>query len=134
VIWQAITCDICGAEKHQTNHWFIAYKELGELHISAWDSPRLLCQGTKHLCGERCLHKMMDKFLSELVNKSTQFTTEDRPIAAESAPTEQPAHGGPASPVRQLPSASNALSFPEWEHPEAEAVPLSRSAVARRNS
>jgi len=29
VIRQAISCDICGTEKKQTNHWFVAYDQEG---------------------------------------------------------------------------------------------------------
>lgn len=122
MILQAITCDICGAEKHQTNHWFIAYEESGELRISGWNSPRLLCQGTKHLCGERCLHKMIDKFLSELMNKSSHSTTEDKP-AADSAPAVQAEQGGPVS---------NPQRLSEYERREPETVPELHSAGGRR--
>lgn len=52
LIRQVITCNICGSQKRQTNHWFVAYQETGELRISGWNSLRLLSPGTKHLCGE----------------------------------------------------------------------------------
>ncbi len=36
VIRQAISCDICATEKKQTNHWFVAYEQGGELRVSGW--------------------------------------------------------------------------------------------------
>jgi len=64
LIRQAISCDICGNEKRQTNHWFVAYDQAGELRISGWNSRNRLKAGTKHLCGQTCLHKLVDEFLA----------------------------------------------------------------------
>ena len=36
MIRQAISCDICGAEKKQTNHWFVASTHGGELRVAGW--------------------------------------------------------------------------------------------------
>ena len=66
VIREAIRCDICGAQKRQTNHWFVAYEETGELRISGWNSLHLLSAETKHLCGEACAHKLISQFLLRL--------------------------------------------------------------------
>lgn len=67
MIRQAISCDICGAEKKQTNHWFVASEQAGELRVSGWDSRNKLRTGTKHLCGQTCLHKLVDEFMASLV-------------------------------------------------------------------
>lgn len=64
VIRQAISCDICGAEKKQTNHWFVASEQAGELRVSGWNSRNKLRAGTKHLCGQTCLHKLVDEFVA----------------------------------------------------------------------
>jgi hypothetical protein len=64
VIRQAISCDICAAEKKQTNHWFVAYEQDGELRVSGWSSRKRLRPGAKHLCGQTCLHKLMDDFMA----------------------------------------------------------------------
>ena len=64
VIRQSIFCDVCGAQRREANHWFVAYEEAGELRISSWASRRLLSAGTKHVCGERCTHKLMSEFLA----------------------------------------------------------------------
>jgi len=54
VIRQAISCDICGAEKRQTNHWFVASEQAGELRVSGWNSRIHLRAGTTHFCGQTC--------------------------------------------------------------------------------
>jgi hypothetical protein len=64
VIRQAISCDICGMEKKQTNHWFVAYEQGGELRVSGWNSRNRLRPGSKHLCGQTCLHKLVDDFMA----------------------------------------------------------------------
>jgi hypothetical protein len=64
VIRQAISCDICGTEKKQTNHWFVAYDQNGELRVSGWNSRARLRPEAKHLCGQTCLHKLVDEFMA----------------------------------------------------------------------
>ena len=65
VIRQAISCDICASEKKQTNHWFVAYEQGGELRVSGWGSRNRLRPGSKHLCGQTCLHKLVDEFMAK---------------------------------------------------------------------
>jgi hypothetical protein len=64
VIRQAISCDVCGAEKRQTNNWFMACNHGGELRISGWNARSRQRPGTKHLCGQTCLHKLVDEFMA----------------------------------------------------------------------
>lgn len=71
VIRQAISCDICGAEKKQTNHWFVASEQNGELRVSGWNSRNRLKAGTKHLCGQTCLHKLVDEFMARTIASRT---------------------------------------------------------------
>lgn len=71
MIIQSISCDMCGAQKRETNHWFLANQESGELHVSQWTSEHLLCPGTKHLCGESCLHKFLGEFLAHALQAPT---------------------------------------------------------------
>lgn len=85
MIRQAISCDICGSQKRQTNHWFMAYEQAQELRVSSWDSSRLLSPGTKHLCGETCLHKLV----SEFVAKSAYALAQN---GADMAVAQGPAH------------------------------------------
>ena len=64
MIRQAISCDICAAEKKQTNHWFVVSEQAGELRVSGWNSRNRLRPGMKHLCGQTCLHKLVDEFMA----------------------------------------------------------------------
>jgi hypothetical protein len=72
VIRQAISCDVCGNEKKQTNHWFVAYEQSGELRVSGWSSRNRLRPGTKHLCGQTCLHKLVDDFMAKAIGQKSQ--------------------------------------------------------------
>ena len=67
MIRQAISCDICATEKKQTNHWFVAYEQAGELRVSGWQSRNRLRPGSKHLCGQTCLHKLVDDFMAKAI-------------------------------------------------------------------
>ncbi len=67
MIRQAISCDISGTEKRQTNHWFVAYEQGGELRVSGWSSRHKLRPGSKHLCGQTCLHKLVDEFMAKAI-------------------------------------------------------------------
>lgn len=67
MIRQAISCDICGAEKKQTNHWFVAWEQAGELRVSGWSSRNRMRTGARHLCGQACLHKLADDFMARVI-------------------------------------------------------------------
>lgn len=66
MIRQAISCDICGSEKKQTNHWFVAYERNGELRLSGWQSKHTLRPKVKHLCGQKCVHRLMDEYMASV--------------------------------------------------------------------
>jgi hypothetical protein len=83
VIRLAISCDICGAEKKQTNHWFVAYEHAGELRIGGWKSRYRKRAGSRHLCGQTCLHKLMDEFMAKTI-------AEDREMAAAEQASSEP--------------------------------------------
>lgn len=72
MIRQAISCDICAAEKRQTNHWFVAYEQGGELRVSGWTSRHRLKPDAKHLCGQTCLHKLIDEYIAKSIAARTQ--------------------------------------------------------------
>jgi hypothetical protein len=91
VIRQAISCDICGAEMQHTNHWFVAYDQGAELRVSGWSAGKRLRAGAKHLCGQTCLHKLVDEFMARTVSTRTQAT------AVESSAAEQKAQPPRAS-------------------------------------
>ena len=68
MIRQAISCDVCGAEKKQTNHWFVASEVAGELRLAGWTSRMRQRAGSKHLCGQTCLHKLVDEFIARTLS------------------------------------------------------------------
>ncbi len=77
MIRQAISCDICASEKRQTNHWFVAYEQGGELRVSGWSSRHKLRPGSKHLCGQTCLHKLVDEFIAKAIAVRAQRPVEE---------------------------------------------------------
>lgn len=86
MIRQAISCDICGTEKKQTNHWFVAHDQGGELRVSGWSSRDRLRPGTKHLCGQTCLHKLVDEFMARTLAGRVQQPAAEEAKAGEQTP------------------------------------------------
>jgi hypothetical protein len=121
MIRQAISCDICGAEKKQTNHWFVAHTHAGELRVAGWNANGRMRAGAKHLCGQVCLHKLMDEFIagimSNLSASGAEAAERAEPIAATDASlTSSAAHARCAPAVgvtddaaRPLPAVSAAV-------------------------
>ncbi len=99
MIRQAISCDICGAEKRQTNHWFVAYAHAGELRVSGWNAGGRMRAGSKHLCGQTCLHKLLDEFIAGTVSARPQPAADpaeyDEPTATDASLTSRAAYAAP---------------------------------------
>ncbi len=90
VIRQAISCDICATEKKQTNHWFVASEQGGELRVSGWNSRNRLRPAMKHLCGQTCLHKLVDEFMARTLavrmpQSAAEEAVAERAVAASDA-------------------------------------------------
>jgi hypothetical protein len=79
LIRQSVSCDICGTEKKQTNHWFVAHEQSGELRLSGWSSRNRSRAGSKHLCGQTCLHKLVDEFMARSLSARTPVAAGDPP-------------------------------------------------------
>lgn len=97
MIRQAISCDICGAEKKQTNHWFVVYDQAGELRVSGWNSRNRLRAGSRHLCGQTCLHKLVDEFISRTLaarGPSAPAEVEEHLSRTDASLTSKAAHAG----------------------------------------
>lgn len=62
MIRQAISCDICAREMQNPNHWFVVYDRGAELRVVRWASRPRLRTNVRHLCGQTCLHKLVDEF------------------------------------------------------------------------
>ena len=71
MIRQAISCDICGeicgTDKKQINHWFVVGDHGAELRVSGWNSSNRLSPESMHLCGQTCLHKLLDDFMAKVL-------------------------------------------------------------------
>jgi hypothetical protein len=120
MIRKAISCDICGTEKKQTNNWFVAYEQAGELRVSGWNSRNRLRPGSRHLCGQTCLHKLVDDFmaraLSARVSHAAQNEAEDvvmeQAARSDSSLTSDAAYAEVESSARLIPTPSSASPVP----------------------
>jgi hypothetical protein len=109
MIRQSVSCDICGAEKKQTNHWFVTYTHAGELRVSLWSAQAKLRAGSKHLCGQTCLHKLVDEFIAGSMTVRMQqpvsgIVIDEPPVAADAAPTSIASNASATSCVADLPA------------------------------
>ena len=57
---QTYTCDVCGAERKEGNHWFSVLFTSGGAHLRKWQERG---DSDYHLCGQECVHKMLDKWM-----------------------------------------------------------------------
>lgn len=117
MIRKAISCDICASEKRQTNHWFVAYEQAGELRVSGWNSRYRLRPGSKHLCGQTCLHKLVDEFMAKsIAAKAQRPSGEEEPESAprvDASLTSQAAYANPLAPREGLDTRSGASGPPQ---------------------
>jgi len=127
VIRQAISCDICGTEKKQTNHWFVAYDQSGELRVSGWNSRNRLRPGSKHLCGQTCLHKLVDEFMAKALAVRLHPTTAEE-AAVETCVAN--ADASLASDAAYPDFESSARLIPTPAEPALPKAPLPRPAAA----
>jgi hypothetical protein len=67
MIRQTINCDICAAEKQATSYWFVAYEQGGEITLRGWEAPRNSRKHAKHLCGQKCVQRMMSNFTAAVM-------------------------------------------------------------------
>jgi hypothetical protein len=107
LIRQSVSCDICGTEKKQTNHWFVAHERAGELRLSGWNSRYRSRAGSKHLCGQTCLHKLVDDFMACCLasrQAGADLLSMERPSATDTSLTANAAHACEDSSARLLPA------------------------------
>ncbi len=134
MIRQAISCDICGAEKKQTNHWFVACELAGELRVSGWNTRNRLRAGSKHLCGQTCLHKLVDEFMARTIAGRLAATpvTENpvlgppppEPVKADRTRSEMDASLTSRAAYAEIESSGRLVTSP------AASVPAPRSSAA----
>ncbi len=151
MIRQAISCDICATEKKQTNHWFVAYEQGGELRVSGWQSRNRLRPGSKHLCGQTCLHKLVDEFMAkaiavrghavaEAAEEQVQTVGVDTSLTSKAAYAELESSArlitpkAPVTPAAIFKPQAELVTMPGRQHAEAYVAPVEEAArFASRN-
>ena len=84
----ADTCEICGAEKKQTNHWYVALTTHNTYQLVTWDvasqAGRLDDNRAACICGQACAHRLLDQFLSGVTAAAARPAEEfPAPVAPE---------------------------------------------------
>jgi hypothetical protein len=131
LIRQAISCDLCATEKKLTNHWFVAFEQGGELRLSGWSSRNRLRPGMKHLCGQTCLHKLVDEFMARTIEVRTpaslaEESVDTASLAADTSLTLTAAYEEVAPSRREVAPASPPVlpkRIPLKAHAEIVAMP-----------
>ena len=60
----AYRCDMCGIMRTPSNHWWLIKIDAKGFSLSEWDTKKAKLKTIKHLCGQGCVHKTVDKFFS----------------------------------------------------------------------
>ncbi len=129
MIRQAISCDICATEKKQTNHWFVASEQGGELRVGGWNSRNRLRPGMKHLCGQTCLHKLVDEFMARTLavrvpqSAADEAAAEHAVAASDACPTADAAYQEIESSARLITPPAPARRTPLRAPAELVAMP-----------
>ena len=92
VIRQTISCDMCGTEKRATNHWYVALERDGELRLGTWAALGKRRARARHLCGQKCLHKLVDDFFVTRAMGVRAVVEEETASVQESAEATSIAH------------------------------------------
>lgn len=146
MIRQAISCDICGTEKRQTNHWFVAYEQGAELRVSGWSTCNRQRPGMKHLCGQTCLHKLVDDFMARTIAVRPQAASmdeaqEEMPGSTDTSLTNSSADTGFESSARlierpvlvQQCAVAQLVSMPARPRVESVTLPVVEPRYASRD-
>jgi hypothetical protein len=71
-VTEKITCDICGIQKGEANHWMLwkpeialsgSHGEVGGIRFAPWHKD--LYREYSHLCGEACASRLLAKSVEE---------------------------------------------------------------------
>jgi hypothetical protein len=71
---ETFNCDVCGKQKGTVDHWWLAWSEPYSPHAEAperhmfkiypWENMLAHDSLAKHLCGQACLQKLVDRWLN----------------------------------------------------------------------
>lgn len=64
---EQITCDVCGKQKQAVNHWWLMQTTMTEFRLYRWNEKTVkrLIRLAKHLCGQECVIKAVNEYLSK---------------------------------------------------------------------
>ena len=62
---EQVTCDVCGAQKQETNHWFMLSVGDQDIFVLASSSYRDNYAEPIDLCGEACVLKKVSELISK---------------------------------------------------------------------
>jgi hypothetical protein len=51
------TCDVCGVQKKEANHWFIIFTCYPGTRLYKWSAADPTDKQAVHLCGENCVNR-----------------------------------------------------------------------------
>lgn len=81
---ETFNCDICGKQKGSVDHWWLAWNEPFSPHAQAperqmlkiypWENMLAHDATAKHLCGQACLQKLVDRWLNAELGASHAAT------------------------------------------------------------
>lgn len=88
---ETFECDICGKQKGSVNHWWLAWTEAYRpnaeaaerqmLKIYAWENMSAHDARAKHLCGQACLQKLVDRWMTIEMSPGGIHSVEPRKAA-----------------------------------------------------
>jgi hypothetical protein len=82
-------CSVCGRDCSGANHRFCAWVTVNALTVRRWqyalETGRLNDEDTLHLCGQQCLHRLIDRFAEQ---KASQPVSESAGQQEEELPSE----------------------------------------------
>lgn len=65
-ITQTITCNVCGKQKREVNHWWVAYESQGVgFMLSPWNENLARNDIVQSLCGQECVIKAVSEWMQK---------------------------------------------------------------------
>ena len=85
---ETFNCDICGKQKGSVDHWWLAWSETYSPHDDAarrqmlkiypWENMLAHDATAKHLCGQACLQKLVDRWMNAEMASNSVISLEPR--------------------------------------------------------
>lgn len=69
----------CGLVKSATDRWWLMWTSLEQfktpvLYLAPWNEDLARSEGTLHVCGELCAHKLQSQFMSNVLDNQLRRT------------------------------------------------------------